>query len=262
MKSIFIKLLIAIPVIYLALFIGLWSSVSDTRPIISLLDMMRSDSATKIIDFSSDEEKSSKPKPKPNKDRNPYYGDLHVHTKHSFDAYIFGVTATPNDAYRYAKGEGIMHPMGYEMKLKEPLDFYSVTDHGFFMGMMNAWADTSTDISQNDFALPFHNLNKEENLTVESAGPRSALFSTILAGTIATTHGNFHPNTLKAWLTKNTQKALKSFDYDIHKSAWEDVARSANEHNDPGHFTTFIGYEFTTSTNVEGGNLHRNVIFN
>jgi hypothetical protein len=65
------------------------------------------------------------------KDRNPYYGDLHVHTKHSFDAYIFGVTATPNDAYRYAKGEGIMHPMGYEMKLQEPLDFYSVTDHGF-----------------------------------------------------------------------------------------------------------------------------------
>ena len=72
MKSIFIKLLIAIPLIYLALFIGLWSSVSDTRPIISLLDMMRSDSATKIIDFSSDKEKLSKPKPKPNKDRNPF----------------------------------------------------------------------------------------------------------------------------------------------------------------------------------------------
>jgi hypothetical protein len=116
MKSIFIKLLIALPIIYLALFAGLWSSVTDSRPMLSLLDMMRSDSATEIIDFSSDEEKSSKPKPKPNKDRNPYYGDLHVHTKHSFDAYIFGVTATPNDAYRYAKGEGIMHPMGYEMK--------------------------------------------------------------------------------------------------------------------------------------------------
>jgi hypothetical protein len=96
MKSIFIKLLIALPVIYLALLVGLWSSVNDSRPMLSLLDMMRSDSATEIIDFSSDEEKSStQPKPKPNKDRNPYYGDLHVHTKHSFDAYIFGVTATP-----------------------------------------------------------------------------------------------------------------------------------------------------------------------
>ena len=262
MKSIFIKLLIAVPVVYVALLIGLWSSVGDKRPIISLLDMMRSDSATEIIDFSSDEEKSSKPKPKPNKDRNPYYGDLHVHTKHSFDAYIFGITATPNDAYRYAKGDGIMHPMGYEMKLREPLDFYSVTDHGFFMGMLNAWSDTSTDISQKDFAKPFHDLNRVENLTAESAGPRSALFSTILGGTVTQTYSDLNPNILKAWFTKNTQAALKSFDYEIHKSAWEDVARAANEHNDPGHFTTFIGYEFTTSTNVEGGNLHRNVIFN
>ena len=65
MKSIFIKLLIALPIIYLALFAGLWSSVTDSRPMLSLLDMMRSDSATEIIDFSSDEEKSSKPKPKP-----------------------------------------------------------------------------------------------------------------------------------------------------------------------------------------------------
>ena len=44
------------------------------------------------------------------------------------------------------------------MQLREPLDFYAVTDHGFFMGMLNAWADTSTDISQKDFAKPFHNL--------------------------------------------------------------------------------------------------------
>ena len=58
MKSIFIKLLIALPLIYLALFTGLWSSVTDTRPLISLIDMMRSDSATEIIDFSSDIELS------------------------------------------------------------------------------------------------------------------------------------------------------------------------------------------------------------
>ena len=72
MKSMLIKHLIAIPLIYLALFTGLWSSVTDSRPMLSLLDMMRSDSATEIIDFSSDEIKSSKPKPKPNQDRNPY----------------------------------------------------------------------------------------------------------------------------------------------------------------------------------------------
>ena len=47
----------------------------------------------------------------------------------------------------------------------------------------------------------------------------------------------------------------------MHKSAWADVANAAEEFNNPGEFTTFIGYEFTTSTDVEGGNLHRNVIF-
>ena len=236
--------------------------VYDSRPIISLFKNIQSDSALEVVDFSVEKKDSSKTKPKPNKDRNPYYGDLHVHTKYSFDAYVFGVTASPDDAYRYAKGEGVKHPLGYEMKLREPLDFYAVTDHGFYMGMIQAYADTSTDISQNEFAEPFHNLNRLDNLTVESAGERSNIFSSVLGATIIQPYPDWHPKLLKAYLTRNTQGALQSFDYDIHKSAWADVARSANEHNDPGHFTTFIGYEFTTSTNIEGGNLHRNVIFN
>src|SRR6056300_1414950 len=175
MKSLLIKFLIALPLIYIALLIGLWTSVNDSRPILTLLDMMRSDSATKIVDFSVDKKEATQPKPKPNKDRNPYYGDLHVHTKYSFDAYVFGVTASPDDAYRYAKGEGIKHPLGYEMKLREPLDFYSVTDHGFFMGMIEAYADTAYNMSKNDFAKPFHDLNRKDNLSVESAGERSDL---------------------------------------------------------------------------------------
>ena len=236
--------------------------VYDSRPIISLFKNIQSDSALEVVDFSVEKKDSSKTKPKPNKDRNPYYGDLHVHTKYSFDAYVFGVTASPDDAYRYAKGEGVKHPLGYEMKLREPLDFYAVTDHGFYMGMIQAYADTTTDISQNEFAEPFHNLNRLDNLTVESAGERSNIFSSVLGATIIQPYPDWHPKLLKAYLTRNTQSALQSFDYDIHKSAWADVARSANEHNDPGHFTTFIGYEFTTSTDIEGGNLHRNVIFN
>ena len=236
--------------------------VYDSRPIISLFKNIQSDSALEVVDFSVEKKDSSKTKPKPNKDRNPYYGDLHVHTKYSFDAYVFGVTASPDDAYRYAKGEGVKHPLGYEMKLREPLDFYAVTDHGFYMGMIQAYADTTTEISQNEFAEPFHNLNRLDNLTVESAGERSNIFSSVLGATIIQPYPDWHPKLLKAYLTRNTQGALQSFDYDIHKSAWADVARSANEHNDPGHFTTFIGYEFTTSTDIEGGNLHRNVIFN
>ena len=239
----------------------IYVDVYDSRPIISLFKKMQSDSALEVVDFSVDSSKNSNSRPLPNRDRNPYYGDLHVHTKYSFDAYVFGVTASPDDAYRYAKGAAVKHPLGYEMKLREPLDFYSVTDHGFYMGMIQAYADTSTEISQNDFAEPFHNLNRLDNLTVESAGERSNIFSSVLGATIIKPYPDWHPNLLKAYFSRNTQGALRSFDYDIHKSAWADVARSANEHNDPGNFTTFIGYEFTTSTDIEGGNLHRNVIF-
>ena len=254
----FLFVIIGLYIITLGL---VYVDVYDSRPIVSLFKKLQSDSALEIADFSVEKIDTKKVKPAPNKDRNAYYGDLHVHTKYSFDAYVFGVTASPDDAYRYAKGDGIKHPLGYEMKLREPLDFYSVTDHGFYMGMIQAYADTSTDISQNDFAEPFHNLNRMENLTVESAGERSNIFSSVLGATIIQPYPDWHPKLLRAYLTRNTQLALKSFDYDIHKSAWADIARSANEHNDPGHFTTFIGYEFTTSTDIEGGNLHRNVIF-
>ena len=255
------NLIILIVGLYILTLGLIYVDVYDSRPLISLFKKMQSDSALEVIDFSVDSTKNSNSRPMPNKDRNPYYGDLHVHTKYSFDAYVFGVTASPDDAYRYAKGAAVKHPLGYEMKLREPLDFYAVTDHGFYMGMIQAYADTSTDISQNDFAEPFHNLNRLDNLTVESAGERSNIFSSVLGATIIKPYPDWHPNLLKAYFSRNTQGALRSFDYDIHKSAWADVARSANEHNDPGNFTTFIGYEFTTSTDIEGGNLHRNVIF-
>ena len=226
-----------------------------------LYTKFQSDSALEIVDFSIDKAASEKNIPS-NPDRVPLYGDLHVHTKYSFDAYIFGVTATPYDAYKYAIGEAIKHPLGFDMKLREPLDFYAVTDHGFFMGMIENYADTSSKMSKNEWAKPMHNLNRPENVTVESLGGRADLFSSVLTEAIIKPYPYWHPKLWKAWFTNNIQVALKSFDYDVHKSAWADVANAAEEFNDPGKFTTFIGYEFTTSTDVEGGNLHRNVIFN
>ena len=64
----------------------------------------------------------------PNPDRNVYFGDLHIHTRNSFDAYIFNVRTTPEDAYKFGMGEGITHPSGYDLKLEGPaLDFMAVT---------------------------------------------------------------------------------------------------------------------------------------
>ena len=235
--------------------------VYEKRPFISLFNLLQSNSSLEIVDHSIKNIEGNDEVISSNEDRNPYYGDLHVHTKHSFDAYIFGVTASPDDAYDWAKGKTIKHPLGYYMKNDVPLDFYAVTDHGFFMGMMQAYADPNGKMSKQDFTKVFHNLNEPENLTIESAGKRSDIFSSILAAAIIDPYPDWHPKLLGAYFNRHIQSALKAFDDDIHKSAWADVARAAEEHNDPGKFTTFIGYEFTTSTNVEGGNLHRNVIF-
>ena len=103
-----------------------------------------------------------------NEDRNAYFGDTHIHTKYSFDAYIFGTTATPDDAYRFAQGETIQHPLGFDMKINEPLDFYAVTDHAFFLGMISAWSDTSSYASTLPGVEAFHNLNRDGNRGVES----------------------------------------------------------------------------------------------
>ncbi len=261
-KKITRNILIIVVLLYASILGLMYIDLENARPVISTLKVFQSNSADEIVDFSLENKNIDQNSIPYNKDRNPYYGDLHVHTKYSFDAYIFGVTATPDDAYNYAKGASVKHPLGYEMKLKEPLDFYAVTDHGFFMGMMEKYADPNSNIGKKDFTKPFHNLNRPENITVESAGERSNLFSSILAATIIDPYPSWHPKIIKAYFTNNTQLALKAFDYDVHKSAWADVARAAEEHNDPGKFTTFIGYEFTTSTDIEGGNLHRNVIFN
>ena len=62
--------------------------------------------------------------------RAAYFGDTHIHTRYSFDAFMFNVRTTPDDAYRYAKGEPIDHPAGTNLRINgAPLDFLMVSDH-------------------------------------------------------------------------------------------------------------------------------------
>ena len=123
--------------------------------------------------------------PKKNALRNAYFGDLHVHTDYSFDAYAFGTVATPYDAYRYAKGEVIAHPAGFDVQLRQPLDFYAVTDHAMFLGAVKAAADTTTLFSQESHVQDLHGLNEPANQTINSLQQRVQTFTGFLPETLA-----------------------------------------------------------------------------
>lgn len=165
--------------------------------------------------------------------RNAYFGDLHVHTRYSFDAFIFNVRATPDDAYRYAKGEAIDHPGGFRMQLQGgPLDFYAVTEHAAFLGVLSAMADPEHPMSENPAARDLARAD-----TVED---RRRAFQS-----------------MRYYLAPEHRDEI--LDLDVVRSAWQTIIEAAERHNDPGRFTTFIGYEYTSGPQSQ--NLHRNVIF-
>ena len=180
-------------------------------------------------------------------ERKAYFGDLHVHTTYSFDAYAFGTLATPYDAYRFAKGEAIANPAGFNMQLSRPLDFYAVTDHGMFLGLAEAAADTSTEFSKNPFSEPYHGLNAPENMGAGSLDVLNRM----------RTFGSFMPAAV-------SQIRNGELDRDevlgVVRSAWLDSINAADEFYEPGRFTTFAAYEYTSSSS-DRGNLHRNVVF-
>ena len=171
-------------------------------------------------------------------DRRAYFGDLHVHTKFSFDAYLFGTRRTPDDAYRFAKGETIKHASGFEMQLKKPLDFQGVTDHDIYLGVMPAMADPNSPFSKHEIADAVTN--------VTDAATANKAFAAVLG----------HIRGIR-----QTPGAVDELsDSGVARAAWQEIIAAAEKHNDPGKFTTFIAYEYTRAGD-EMQNLHRNVVF-
>ena len=166
--------------------------------------------------------------------RNAYFGDVHVHTKYSFDAYIFGTRADPDDAYRFAKGEPLTHAAGIEMRLKAPLDFLAVADHATYLGMFEQMDNPDSSVGQHSLSVALRN--------AATPADRSAVFQEVLPRE----RGYVDSDDL--------------LDLAVVRSAWRKIVEAAERHNDPGNFTTFIGYEFTAGGR-RGENLHRNVIF-
>ena len=205
-------------------------------------DMMRGFNAAPVFEMRDEILALRRP---PNSERTAFFGDIHVHTTYSFDAYAFGTLATPYDAYRYARGEAIEHPAGFEIQLRQPLDFYAVTDHAMFLGVAGAAGDTSTDFSKLDVAKPLNDLNAPDNRGFLSLLGRVRAFSTFLPNMVSgIREGSIDGDAV----------------LEITRTAWRDIVDAAELFDEPGRFTTFIGFEYTSSTD-DSGNLHRNVIF-
>ncbi len=166
--------------------------------------------------------------------RNAYFGDLHVHTGWSNDAYNLGVRATPDDAYHYAKGEGIRLPNDEMVQLIKPLDFMGVTEHAEYQGIMGRLQDPKSPLFNHPFAKELRSKDNEVRTKATIA-----IMQTVMSG-----------------------KPIPEFvDKKVVGEIWQDIVKTANKHNNPGKFTAFIGVEWSSNGPAGNQNLHRNLIF-
>jgi len=165
-----------------------------------------------------------------------YWGDLHIHTALSSDAYAMGVRALPEDVYRFARGETIEHGAGYPIRIGRPLDFVAVTDHAEFLGQARL-----ADLSMPTTRQPLASLLRE--------GSRFEV--------------------TKAWLEtmalireNGFKLSLEGVDQAVNRQAWEMSVAAAETFNQPGEFTTLIGWEWSATNGDDvSTHLHRNVIY-
>ena len=166
----------------------------------------------------------------------PFFGDTHLHTSFSMDAGAFGARIGPRDAYRFARGEEITASSGQPVKLSRPLDFLVVADHSDNMGFF-------PDLFAGKPEVLAHPLGRKWYDMIQSGKGGDAAIEIIVA---------FSQGTYPKELTYSPGTRA-------YKGAWQETLAAAEKYNEPGRFTAFIGYEWTSNTG--GNNLHRNVIF-
>ena len=168
--------------------------------------------------------------------RRVFWGDTHVHTSYSFDAGAFGNTLGPDDAYRYGRGEEVVASSGIKTKLIRPLDFMAVADHtdnmGFFPDLMAGADHILADPTGKDW--------NKRLLSGDGAAVAMEMITKFSVGQFP--------------------KGLMYLpDSKPYRSVWDRIIASAEKFNEPGKFTAFIGYEWTSL--IAGNNMHRVVLY-
>jgi uncharacterized protein DUF3604 len=167
-----------------------------------------------------------------------YWGDTHLHTSMSFDAGAFGARLDPYDAYRFASGGEVTSSTGVKARLSRPLDFLVVADHSDNMGFFPTLLGGEPSYLADPTGKRWYDM-------VQAGGSRAVDAALEIIGSFS--DDSFPP-------------ALASLPgTPVFSSAWDLAIDAADKANDPGTFTAFIGYEWTSNTN--GDNLHRVVIY-
>jgi len=219
-----------------------------------------------------------------------YWGDTHVHTAFSLDGYSGGTRVMPEDAYRFAKGETVTADNGQKVRLRRPLDFLMVADHAEGLGGSARLAAGDAILMETEEGrrmakmLEARDVRVADVLSAESDEAFLRLSNTKYAllkfGRIGLSEGAGKKPGLKAKkkpgsvgkkgqakLSTSSKKGSApakwgSFgDERFRRSVWEEVGAVAERHNDPGKFTTFIGYEWTANIPGRSPNIHRNIVF-
>jgi len=167
-----------------------------------------------------------------------YWGDTHLHTGNSLDAGAFGARLTPVDAYRFALGEELTSSTGQRVKLSRPLDFLVVADHSDNMGFFPQLVNGEPSMLADPTGRKWYDGIQEGGQTAVG----------VAVEIIQSLTGNSFPDAL--YLAPGT---------DGYRKAWDETIDAAETYNDPGKFTAFIGYEWTSTD--RGLNLHRVVVY-